>query len=39
MDHVMAYMLLLGFIALFIDRAFRFLIDERLAKWRKGVVA
>nr|QNO43989.1 hypothetical protein HEGFGIPA_00004 [Methanosarcinales archaeon ANME-2c ERB4]QNO50279.1 hypothetical protein AHGKLJGF_00014 [Methanosarcinales archaeon ANME-2c ERB4] len=39
MDHVMAYMLLLGFIALFIDRAFRFLIDERLSRWRKGVVA
>jgi NitT/TauT family transport system permease protein len=39
MDHVMAYMLLLGFIALFIDRAFRFLVDERLSRWRKGVVA
>ena len=38
MDHVMAYMLLLGFISLFIDRAFRFLIDKRFSKWRKGLV-
>jgi len=39
MDHVMAYMLLLGFIALIIDRVFRFLVDERLFRWRKGVIA
>jgi ABC-type nitrate/sulfonate/bicarbonate transport system permease component len=39
MDHVMAYMLLLGFIALFLDGAFRFLVDKQLSKWRKGIVA
>ena len=39
MDHTMAYMLLLGFIALFLDGAFRFLVDKRLSKWRKGIVA
>ena len=39
MAHVMAYMLLLGFISLSIDRTFRFLVDKRLSKWRKGLVA
>lgn len=39
MDHVMAYMLLLGFISLFIDRTFRYFIEQRLSRWRKGIVA
>ncbi|MDF1534479.1 MAG: ABC transporter permease [Methanosarcinaceae archaeon] len=38
MDFVLVYMLLLGFIGLVIDRAFRYYVDERLLKWREGVV-
>jgi len=39
MDHVMAYMLLLGFIALIIDSLFRYVVEQRLSRWRKGIVA
>ena len=39
MDHVMAYMLLLGFISLSIDRVFRHFVERRLSIWRKGTVA
>ncbi|MCD6145891.1 ABC transporter permease [ANME-2 cluster archaeon] len=39
MDHVMAYMLLLGFIALFIDKAFRYFVEQRLCRWRRGIMA
>ncbi|HIE31041.1 MAG TPA: ABC transporter permease [Methanosarcinales archaeon] len=39
MDHVMAYMLLLGFISLSIDRIFRYSVERRLYIWRKGMVA
>ena len=38
MDHVMAYMLLLGFISLSIDRIFRHFVERRLSIWRKGMV-
>ncbi|MEZ5334633.1 MAG: ABC transporter permease [Methanolobus sp.] len=38
MDFVLVYMLLLGFLGLFIDRALRYYIDGKLLKWRKGVV-
>lgn len=38
MDLVMVYMLLLGFLGLFIDRVLRYYIDGKLLKWRKGVV-
>jgi NitT/TauT family transport system permease protein len=38
MDHVMAYMLLLGFISLSIDRTFRHFVERRLSIWRKGMV-
>ncbi|MBW6471118.1 MAG: ABC transporter permease [Methanosarcinaceae archaeon] len=38
MDFVLVYMLLLGLIGLVIDRAFRYYVDERLLKWREGVV-
>ncbi|WP_292467153.1 ABC transporter permease [Methanolobus sp.] len=38
MDLVLVYMLLLGFLGLFIDRALRYYIDGKLLKWRKGVV-
>ncbi|MEA1908916.1 MAG: ABC transporter permease subunit, partial [Euryarchaeota archaeon] len=39
MDHVMAYMILLGFISLSIDRVFRYFVERRLSIWRKGMVA
>ncbi|MGP8320850.1 MAG: ABC transporter permease [Methanosarcinaceae archaeon] len=38
MDFVLVYMLLLGFIGLLFDRTFRHYVDERLLKWRTGVV-
>ncbi|WP_094226825.1 ABC transporter permease subunit [Methanolobus psychrotolerans] len=38
MDFVLVYMLLLGFLGLFIDRLLRYYIDGKLLKWRKGVV-
>lgn len=38
MDFVLVYMLLLGFLGLFIDRVLRYYIDDKLLKWRKGVV-
>jgi len=37
MDYVIVYMLLLGFIGLFIDRMFRYYVDRILLKWRQGV--
>ncbi|SFM41738.1 ABC transporter permease [Methanolobus profundi] len=38
MEFVLVYMLLLGFLGLFIDRVLRYYIDGKLLKWRKGVV-
>jgi NitT/TauT family transport system permease protein len=38
MDFVMAYMLLLGLIALFLDRVFRHVVEERFFRWKKGIV-
>ncbi len=38
MDLVLVYMLILGFLGLFIDRVLRYYIDGKLLKWRKGVV-
>lgn len=38
MDLVLVYMLMLGFLGLFIDRVLRYYIDGKLLKWRKGVV-
>ena len=38
MDGVVAYMILLGFIGLLIDRLFRYFIEYKLLKWRIGVV-
>ncbi len=37
MDYLMLYMIILGLIALFLDRIFRFFIEEKLFRWRKGV--
>ncbi|NPE29631.1 ABC transporter permease [Methanococcoides sp. SA1] len=39
MDFVLVYMLILGFLGLFIDRLFRWYVDGQLLKWRTGVVA
>ena len=38
MDFVVVYMLLLGFLGLLIDRIFRHYVDDRMLKWREGVV-
>ncbi|HID26617.1 MAG TPA: ABC transporter permease [Methanosarcinales archaeon] len=38
MDGVLAYMLILGLTSLTIDRVFRYIVDERLLKWKYGVV-
>ena len=38
MDFVLVYMLILGFLGLLIDRVFRWYVDGKLLKWRKGVV-
>ncbi|MDA0524075.1 ABC transporter permease [Methanococcoides alaskense] len=38
MDFVLVYMLILGFLGLFIDRLFRWYVDGHLLKWRAGVV-
>jgi len=38
MDYVVAYMLILGLVALCIDRAFRHFVEGKLFKWKKGIV-
>lgn len=38
MDGVVAYMILLGLIGLLIDRLFRYIVEEKLLKWRIGIV-
>lgn len=38
MDFVLLYMLLLGFLGLVIDRAFRYYVDTKLLKWTAGIV-
>ncbi|MCQ6962702.1 ABC transporter permease [Methanolobus chelungpuianus] len=38
MDFVLVYMLVLGFLGLLIDRAFRSYLEEKFFKWRTGVV-
>lgn len=38
MDYVLVYMLILGFLGLVIDRIFRWYVDGKVLKWRKGVV-
>jgi len=38
MDYVVAYMLVLGLISLCLDRAFRHCIEERLFRWKRGIV-
>lgn len=38
MDYVLVYMLLLGFVGLFIDRFFRHYVDAKLLRWTAGTV-
>jgi len=38
MDFVLVYMLLLGFLGLFIDRLFRYYVDSKLLRWTAGTV-
>ncbi|OYT62844.1 sulfonate ABC transporter permease [Methanosarcinales archaeon ex4484_138] len=38
MDGVLTYMLILGLVSLTIDRIFRQIIDEKLLKWKTGLV-
>lgn len=38
MDYVVAYMLILGVVALCIDRLFRHFVEDKLFKWKKGIV-
>ena len=38
MDFVLVYMLLLGFVGLFIDRFFRYCVDAKLLRWTAGTV-
>lgn len=38
MDYVVAYMLILGVLALLLDRLFRHLVEDKLFRWKKGIV-
>ncbi len=38
MDYVVAYMLVLGLLALCLDRLFRHFVEDKLLKWKKGIV-
>jgi len=37
MDYVLLYMIALGFLGLLIDRSFRYLVEDRMLKWRVGL--
>jgi len=39
MDKLVAYMIIIGLIALLLDRVFRYFVEETTLKWRKGMVA
>jgi len=39
MDRVVAYMLVIGLLAMLLDRIFRCVVDARLLRWRKGLSA
>jgi len=38
MDYVVAYMLILGVLALCLDRMFRHFVEDKLFRWKKGIV-
>ena len=37
MDKVVAYMIVLGLIGLFLDRVFRYVVEEHMLRWWKGI--
>lgn len=37
MNYVLLYMIILGFLGLSIDRAFRYFVEEKMLKWRVGL--
>lgn len=37
MDYVMLYMIVLGLLGLMIDRSFRYVVEERMLRWRVGL--
>jgi NitT/TauT family transport system permease protein len=37
MDYVLLYMIVLGLLGLLIDRSFRYVVEERMLKWRIGL--
>jgi NitT/TauT family transport system permease protein len=39
MDNLLLYMIILGLIGLFLDRIFRYFVEKKLFRWRKGIVA
>ena len=39
MDKLVAYMIIIGLIALILDRIFRYFVEEKILKWKKGMVA
>lgn len=39
MDRLVAYMIIIGLIALIMDRIFRYFVEEKILKWKKGMVA
>jgi len=39
MDKLVAYMIIIGLIALIMDRIFRYFVEEKILKWKKGMVA
>jgi NitT/TauT family transport system permease protein len=38
MDYVIAYMLILGLVSLLLDRVFRHFVEDKLFRWKKGIV-
>jgi len=38
LDYVITYMLVIGIISLFIDRLFRYIVEDKLFRWKKGIV-
>jgi NitT/TauT family transport system permease protein len=39
MDKLVAYMIIIGLIAWLMDRIFRYFVEEKILKWKKGLVA
>ncbi len=37
MDYVLLYMIVLGLLGLFIDRSFRYVVEEKMLKWQVGL--